>query len=92
VLAASIRERDKHTCRRCGVKWEAGRRFPVDHIIPWRAFTNKADANDPANLATLCFSCHAKKTHIFETRWLKGDVLDMEQYRRAIDLSGGGRL
>ena len=86
-LAKAIRERDNHTCQRCGVVHVAGQKaFHVDHIQPWRTFTDKLKANEPTNLATLCMRCHAIKTTIYEKRWLKGDVLGMQQYRKAIQL------
>lgn len=85
-LAAKIRERDGHICQRCGRLWVKGAAFPVDHIIPWRAFTDKEAANDPSNLATLCRSCHTQKTIVAERLWLNGDTIAMSQYRRAISL------
>lgn len=83
-LAQEIRDRDRHTCRRCGAKHEHGRKFPVDHIVPWRTFEDKAQANDPANLVTLCHSCHTIKTTTIEAAWLRGDVLAFQQYKRDI--------
>lgn len=86
-IAAGIRERDSHTCQRCGVQHAAGQKaFPVDHIIPWRTFADKVLANDPTNLVTLCMRCHAIKTTIYERKWLKGDRIGMEQYRKALSL------
>jgi 5-methylcytosine-specific restriction endonuclease McrA len=87
-LAREMRLRDNHTCQRCGDRHQDGMKtFPVDHIIPWRCFVDKWSANDPSNLATLCPKCHQYKTLIVERRYLRGDVLPMEQYRRSLRLS-----
>lgn len=84
-LAATIRKRDGYVCRRCGrTQVENGGSLDVDHIKPWRAFENKAEANDPSNLASLCKPCHRHKTGSIERKWLRGDVLAMQQYERAI--------
>lgn len=49
-----IRERDQHTCQRCGAAWTRGTKtFHVHHVDFSK--TN----NDPANLITLCLSCHS---------------------------------
>lgn len=86
-LSADIRERDGHTCQRCNkVHCEPQRRFPVDHIVPWRSFEDKAQANHPSNLVTLCHQCHAWKTTTVERVWFKGDRIGMEQYMRSIKL------
>jgi 5-methylcytosine-specific restriction endonuclease McrA len=86
-LAASIRKRDGYICRRCRrTQVENGKSLDVDHIKPWRSFENKADANDPSNLASLCRRCHCHKTTSIEAKWLRGDVLAMQQYERAIAL------
>lgn len=87
TLADSIRQRDSYRCRRCSkTQEENGQKLSVDHVVPWRVFADKNEANDPTNLASLCRSCHSKKTGIYERLWLKGDVIGMEQYRRAINL------
>jgi len=83
-LAEEIRERDGYRCRRCGKHQDdEGTRLSVDHIIPFRSFDDAAEANAPANLVSLCRSCHAKKARA-ETAWLKGDVLDMWSYQIAV--------
>lgn len=83
-LAEEIRDRDGYRCRRCGKTQEQeGRRLSVDHIIPWRTFTDAEEANAKSNLASLCGSCHSKKARA-ERLWLKGDVLDMWQYQIAV--------
>lgn len=86
-LAESIRSRDGHVCQRCGrTQEENGQRLSVDHIRPWRSFSDKAIANEPSNLTSLCRSCHAQKTAAAERLWLKGDVLALQQYERAVKL------
>ncbi len=86
-LAASIRKRDGYRCRRCRrTQLENGHSLDVDHIKPWRSFVNKAEANDPANLASLCDKCHCYKTARIERQWLRGDVLAMQEHERAIKL------
>lgn len=48
-----IRERDKHTCQKCGkTREENGRTLDVHHI------DNDKFNNDPTNLAAVCQSCH----------------------------------
>lgn len=57
-------ERDAHKCVLCGTTAaELGRNPDVHHIVPVRAFletpvTTERDAHYPANLASLCPSCH----------------------------------
>lgn len=84
ALARSIRERDGHRCRRCGKTAADNRQaLSVDHVIPWRTFSDHSEANRPENLVALCRSCHSKKQHA-EFAWLKGDVLDMWRYQVAV--------
>jgi len=59
------RERDKFRCRNCGAPERAGREHDVHHLTPFREFgyvpgENDAylQANDLANLVTLCRRCH----------------------------------
>jgi len=86
-LSEEIRKRDGYCCQRCNrTQAENGQKLSVDHIIPWRAFTDKTAANAPSNLTSLCRRCHSIKTHLYERLWLKGDRIGMEQYRRAIQL------
>jgi 5-methylcytosine-specific restriction endonuclease McrA len=92
VVAQRIRARDGHVCRRCGKsQQENGRRLSVDHIIPWRIFPEdqKVQANEDSNLASLCTSCHSKKTMVAEHRWLKGDRFDFSGYVRSLGLRSG---
>lgn len=65
---AKIRQRDNHTCVLCGIEGKGkGRALDVHHITR-RAFfgytpgknLNYLWANHPANLVTLCQSCHGK--------------------------------
>lgn len=87
-LAKLIRERDGHKCLRCGrERVSTERQFPVDHIVPWRSFEDKTEADSPVNLVTLCPRCHSWKTSSAERQWFKGDVIAFEQYRRALRLA-----
>lgn len=73
-LAAKIRARDGHCCLRCGkTEAENGARLEVDHIRPWRSFEDKAEANHPDNLVSLCKACHCHKSMTVERAWLRGD-------------------
>jgi hypothetical protein len=86
-VSAEARTRDGHACRRCGrARRQDERQFPVDHVIPWRVFESKDEADALSNLATLCPQCHAWKTSTIESQYLRGDVLGMQQYRTAISL------
>jgi DEAD/DEAH box helicase domain-containing protein len=57
-LRNRIRERDGFKCARCGIK-ENSDEFAVHHIRPIRMFSNLEEANDFANLITLCPRCHS---------------------------------
>jgi 5-methylcytosine-specific restriction endonuclease McrA len=53
------RERDNHTCQRCGItEKELGRQLSVHHKIPFRKFDSHKEANKLDNLISLCGSCH----------------------------------
>lgn len=53
------RERDNHTCQRCGMTEEKlGHALPVHHIKPLRECDSWEDANVLDNLITLCPTCH----------------------------------
>ena len=54
-LRRRIKDRDGWRCRECG---RAGR-LEVDHVKP---IQDGGDPWDPANLQTLCRSCHIAKT------------------------------
>lgn len=80
-LAEQIRRRDGYTCSWCGTpQAQNGRRLSVDHIIPRRAFASPAEADTPLNLVSLCQRCHGRKTAVTETKWLRGDALDLALY------------
>ena len=84
-LAASIRARDGYSCRRCGVcETGNGQKLSVDHIRPWRSFDDKAQANHPTNLVSLCRPCHSFKTTTVERAWLSGDVIAFKQWVRSL--------
>lgn len=60
-IADEIRERDNHTCQKCGYCSDGGYSLDVHHIIPRRLFHKWAsvdDGNVPRNLITLCKGCH----------------------------------
>lgn len=79
-IAETIRERDQHQCVRCGSPQKGSRRFPVDHVIPWRLVRHHEErANDSVNLATLCHSCHGKKLAV-ERAMTRGDWLALRRF------------
>lgn len=88
-LAASIRERDSFSCRRCGIG-ECGtlrkEKLSVDHVRPWRSFVDKDVANHPDNLVSLCRVCHSYKTAVVERAWLNGDNVTFQQWVRSLHL------
>ena len=53
------RQRDEYRCRVCAAP-ENGRRHHVHHLTPFRAFTSYLQANQLANLITVCPSCHRR--------------------------------
>lgn len=66
------RKRDNYTCQQCGItEQELGQHLDVHHIKSVRKFKDSCEANDLANLVSLCRSCH---------RAMEGrDVLDITQ-------------
>lgn len=53
------RDRDNHTCQRCGITRKTLRKeLDVHHIVPFRNFEDYRKANELINLITLCPSCH----------------------------------
>jgi len=86
-IAVLARDRDGHCCRRCGkTEAENGRRLDVDHIRPWRSFTDEREANQLSNLASLCSACHRRKTNVVERAWLRGDVIGFQQFEQSLKL------
>lgn len=93
-LAEAIRDRDGRKCRRCGTTEVDNRaKLSVDHTRPWRTFENKAEANDPSNLVSLCKACHSRKTVTVERAYLRGDRVEFMRWLReiAIDESTSAR-
>jgi 5-methylcytosine-specific restriction endonuclease McrA len=92
-IAQSIRERDGLRCKRCDMTQEAnGVRLSVDHIRPWRSFTDENEANHPDNLVSLCKGCHAVKTQKVESAWLRGDVLGWKQWVASLHMPSAARF
>lgn len=56
--------RDGHKCLACG----SVKQLTVNHIIPFRLFASHVEANDLANLATLCRPCHSTTDNDFWRR------------------------
>lgn len=58
-LRAEIKERDKHTCKKChnSVKKEPNLLLEIDHITPLA----KGGMTTKSNLQTLCWRCNRKK-------------------------------
>lgn len=53
------RKRDEYACKRCGIhEKEYGQELSVHHIIPFSTFTDYQEANDLANLLSVCEPCH----------------------------------
>lgn len=91
-LAETIRDRDNRACRRCGTTEAAnGAKLSVDHIRPWRAYGDKAYANDPENLVALCKRCHSFKTLTVERAWLRGDRVELTKWLTALGIDQGPR-
>lgn len=87
--AEEIRALDGYRCVRCGAADEPtnqAARLQVDHILPRRLLVDRPDVVDlDINLASLCPPCHAVKTHRYEPRILRGDMLAIEDfYGRAV--------
>jgi 5-methylcytosine-specific restriction endonuclease McrA len=65
--------RDRFTCRRCGRRYRVGN-LEVDHIVE---IARGGAPLDPANLQTLCRSCHREKTREFlRTRFARSAPLE----------------
>ena len=61
LLRLRVFQRDGWRCRKCG---RAGR-LECDHVVPMH---RGGDPYDPANLQTLCRTCHIEKTAGENTR------------------------
>lgn len=59
TLRQKIINRDGQRCRMCGAS-QSVNVLHVHHIKPFRSFSAIEQANEPANLVTLCASCHHK--------------------------------
>lgn len=54
------RKRDNYTCQLCGVHEEEWhKQMDVHHIINYREFEDKDEANQLDNLVCLCNKCHS---------------------------------
>lgn len=61
IQSLAARERDKFTCRKCGMTEELlGRKLDVHHAIPYGSFESNVGANNLDHLVSLCPSCHRK--------------------------------
>ncbi len=58
-IREQIIRRDNSECTLCHTKLGVTR-LDVHHIVPFRTFSDKRKANDPANLVTLCPDCHRR--------------------------------
>jgi DEAD/DEAH box helicase domain-containing protein len=59
ALRSQVRARDGYRCQMCGAP-EQGRTHDVHHKIPFRNFASAGQANQLANLVTLCPACHRR--------------------------------
>ncbi len=61
VQSKAARERDRYTCRVCGVtEEELGKRLHVHHTIPYTRFKSNIEANRLDYLVSVCPSCHGQ--------------------------------
>lgn len=61
---SAILDRDNYTCKACGISYrEKPGYLDVDHVIPFRTFSDDSVANRYDNLQLLCKRCHTKKTN-----------------------------
>ena len=87
-ISGLVRLRDDNKCRNCGDVWSGtGNAWPVDHVRPWRTFSDLALANHPDNLVLLCHSCHSRKTHSIERMALGGDWSILKKWAEAVAVS-----
>lgn len=60
-----VLKRDEHQCQECGMGNERhneifGRSLHVHHITPRVEFEDQSEADEPANLKTVCQNCHTE--------------------------------
>ena len=61
VQAKAARERDRYTCRVCGLtEEEFGKKLHVHHTIPYSRFKSNIEANRLDYLVSVCPSCHGQ--------------------------------
>ena len=56
-IRKAVIQRDHEECSLCHTKHSVSQ-LHVHHIVPFRTFADKKQANDPRNLITLCPDCH----------------------------------
>jgi hypothetical protein len=69
------RERDERICQECGAPGQ-----DVHHIRPFRLFDDYREANDLANLTTLCRPCHRRADAAYQLAE-GGDAYELESFR-----------
>ena len=61
MQSKAARERDRYTCRVCGLtEEELGKRLHVHHTIPYSRFKSNIEANRLDYLVSVCPSCHGQ--------------------------------
>ena len=61
VQSRAARERDRYTCRVCGLtEDELGKRLHVHHTIPYSRFKSNIEANRLDYLISVCPTCHGQ--------------------------------
>ena len=61
VQSKAARQRDRYTCRVCGLtEDELGKRLHVHHTIPYSRFKSNVEANNLDYLVSVCPSCHGQ--------------------------------
>lgn len=66
-LRAFIKERDRLTCRYCGMRGEQVF-WHIDHVVPVIA----GGTNDPGNLVLACAQCNSAKGNLVPRGWTTG--------------------
>jgi 5-methylcytosine-specific restriction endonuclease McrA len=93
AVSRSVLAIDGFRCVLCGASRAEAGRLHVDHVYPRRLFRNPTDAYRAMGFdafATLCPSCHARKTAL-ERRLARGDSLDLERAIAAIQQAARDR-